>query len=368
MKTPKQERMNDPRSLNWWMLPLLTVFLGGATGMNCGHHRSHTKTLAASAEVATIQEQDTGSWDHLPYFGFNAKGTLDVDQQTKYANDFLDQIGPAKIKKNLVVRVTAGTLSQLTFDKDWTSGMIQKWVGLQKRQGIRFIYVVNGNDTPSNQAAIIQKWLDAGAHFDFLEMMNEYYLPKYAKGDVSHREVREKISPEKYVDEILPAFWNDLDRFGLPYYLIFAPSKPGHKNSNDHLEHWNEVMENAMKNKYPGRQLNATIHLYVRGGADLDDFDYGQIDRVRNMMPAGRHIAVTEAGVIDPGLTYQQAGEAALTHYRQILKHLHAGDYLLDQVLYNASRKDNTAALNPASNGETLKGKAVLQFIQRRLQ
>lgn len=321
--------------------------------------------MAEQRSQAAADDHDTSAW-HLPFFGFNAKGMMDVEQQTRYANSFFDQI-PGSIKKNMVVRVTAGTQSQLAYAKDWTSDMINDWVGFQKKQGVRFIYVVNGNDTPANQAAMIQRWMDAGASFDFIEMMNEYYLPKYAKGDLSKEEVKEVVTPEKYVNTILPAFWKELDRFNLPYYVIFAPSKPGHANADKISEHWNEVLSDALKNKYPDRQLNATIHLYLRGSSDLNAFDYDQIDQVRKDMPAGRHIAITEAGVIDPGQSLQQSGETAVAHYKNIIKHLRQGDYLLDQILYNAGKNNNTTALSPQTNGETSKGKVILQFIRNRL-
>lgn len=375
--------MTVQRMMNWGSVPVLFLFLTGASGLHCGasqaqaratasgHAAMEAKAASVEPAVATkavgVDDQDTGRWNR-PFFGFNAKGTLDVPTQTKFANAFFDKITSPNIKKNLVVRVTAGTYSQLTYMKDWSDEMIKMWVDLQKKQGIRYIYVVNGNDTPANQAQVIQRWLDAGAHFDLIEMMNEYYLPKYAKGDLSKPEVKEKITPEKYVNEILPAFWKELDRFNLPYYLIFAPTRPGRAGADKIMSHWNDVLTDAVKNKYPDRQLNATLHLYVLEKANADDFDYDQIDQVRKDLPAGRHIAITEAGVVDPSLSYQEAGQISVAHYRNILKHLQPGDYLLDQILYNAGKKNNTAALNPQSNGETMKGKAILQFIQTKLE
>jgi hypothetical protein len=360
------------RMMGWGAMPLLFIFLSGSTTEGCNEPQTSKQSPAQTPPPteqrtqAAPDDQDTSAW-HLPYFGFNAKGALDPEKQTQYADAFFDQI-PGFIKKNMVVRVNAGTQSQQTFADDWTPAMMKLWADFQKKQGVRFIYVVNGNDTPANQAAMIQRWMDAGASFDFIEMMNEYYLPKYAKGDKSKKEVTDMITPEKYVNTILPDFWKELDKFHLPYYVIFAPSKPGKANADKIMDHWNEVMTDALKNKYPDRQLNATIHLYLKGGTDLGGFDYDQIDRVRKDMPSGRHIAVTEAGVIDPGLSYQQAGETAASHYRNILQHLQPGDYLLDQVLYNAGKNNNTAALNPQTNGETNKGKVILQFIKNRLK
>ena len=325
-----------------------------------------TGLFSMCSPSAKVKAQSANN-NNLPYFGFNAKGTLNADEQTNYTNDLLDQITQTDIKKNLPIRVTGGTLSQTTYKNDWTLEIIHKWVALQKKQGIRFIYVVNGNDEPANQAAIIKEWLSAGAHFDFIEMMNEYYLPKFARGDKSFKEVTEQVSPEKYVDTILPKFWKELDQFKLPYYLIFAPRRTDPK-ANEYLQHWNEVLSDAVIKKYPERNLNAVIHLYLKEETTVNRFDYDQIDAVRKQLPAGRYIAITEAGVINKELDYQAAADLTINHYRQILKHLIPGDYLLDQVLYNASKNNNTALVSPEFSGETPKGKAMIKFINGELK
>lgn len=360
--------MNGIKTMGWGTLPLIAILLSGAPGAECGQPGTTTNTSNppeernAPAAPATMAN-DTGSWPY-PFFGFNTKGRLDPGVQTRYANAFFDKITAPSIKSNLVVRVTGGTISQTTAGSDWTPEVIKDWTDLQKRQGIRFIYVVNGNDSPAEQAAAIQRWLDAGSHFDLLEMMNEYYLPKFAKGDRTKAEVTRQVTPEIYVDEILPTFWKELDRFHLPYYLIFAPEKGEGGGGDNRLAQWNEVVARATRNKWPERDLNATVHLYAHGG--IGNYDYGQIDRIRQSLPAGRHIAITEAGVLDPGMTFQENGQAAVQHYRNILQHLGPGDYLLDQVLYNPGKRNNISALD--RNGETNKGQIILQFIQNRLQ
>lgn len=302
------------------------------------------------------------TWD-LPYFGFNAKGTLEVTEQTTFANSYFNQI-PADIKENLVVRVTGGTLSQTTFNDNWTDDNINKWVQLQQAHGLRFIYVVNGNDAPLNQKNVIQRWINAGAKFDFIEMMNEYYLVKYAIGDTSNEEVTEKVSPQKYADTILPNFWNQLDIFNLPYYVILAPTASG--NLQTYYNAWNDTIINAIQNKYAGRKLNATLHCYQRGAGTA--FDYDQISNLKSRLPANSHLAITEAGIIDTTINYQQAGTAAIEHYKKIIPHLSKGDYLLDQILYNDLQNNNTAVLNPVYNGVTPKGALMLPFINHRLQ
>ncbi len=307
-------------------------------------------------------EPSTQSWD-LPYFGFNAKGTLDVNEQTGFANAYFNQI-PTEIKNNLAIRVTGGTLSQTTYNINWTDANINKWVQLQQTHKLRLIFVVNGNDAPINQKNLIQRWINAGAKFDFIEMMNEYYLVKYALGDTSNEEVTEKVSPQKYVDTILPNYWNQLDVFNLPYYIILAPTASG--NLQIYYNAWNDIIINAIQNKYAGRKLNATLHCYQRGAGSA--FDYDQINNLKTRLPTNSHLAITEAGIIDTTLNYQQAGAATIEHYKKIISRLNKGDYLLDQVLYNNSPLNNTANLSPVYNGVTPKGSLILNFVNNRLQ
>lgn len=315
--------------------------------------------LASSSGLSGQAHANDQTWNG-PFFGFNAKGTLDVAQQVGYADVFFSEI-PGWITPNLAVRVTGGTASQESYLDDWTDETIAAWAGLQESHHLRFIYVVNGNDTPANQRDVIQKWLDAGVQFDFLEMMNEYYLPKYAFGRTDLPEVSQQVTPERYASEILPAFWAELDRFALPYAIIFAPVRSNTGQANENMAHWNDVMLHSVIEAYPERDIDATLHLYTDG--DTGSFDYDQIERLRQALPAGRHIAITEAGVINKGLDYAEAGELAAEHYQNIVNLLQTGDYLLDQVLYNASRNNNTADLNPEFSGITPKGQRILQFI-----
>ena len=302
------------------------------------------------------------SWD-LPYFGFNAKGSLDVAEQTNYANTYFNQI-PTEIKNNMAIRVTGGTRSQYTFNSDWTDEGINKWVQLQQAHGLRFIYVVNGNDAPINQKNVIQRWINAGAKFDFIEMMNEYYLVKYAIGDTSNPEVTEKVSPQKYVDTILPNFWHQLDVLNIPYYLILAPTSTG--NIQTYYKAWNDTVINAIQNKYTSRKLNVSLHLYARGAGN--PFDYNQINNIKARLPQDRKLAITESGIVDNTLSSEQAGTLAVEHYKKIISHLGKGDYLLDQVLYFNVPNSNTANLSPQYNGVTPKGSLLLTFINNRLR
>ncbi len=314
---------------------------------------------------SSTEQQNESTLDR-PYFGFNAKGLMNTSQQTIYADQYFQQV-TNRFKPNMVVRVTGGTSSQITFGNDWTNGAITDWVALQKKHGLRFIYVVNGNDSPANQSLLIQRWITAGAKFDFLEMMNEYYLTKFANGDTSFDEVTKRVTPEIYARDILPDFWAALDHFGLPYYIIFAPARPDQPVAQQKMDYWNQVMIDSVMKQFPQKNIHATLHLYHNGDG-ITNFDYEQIDRIRIRLPSGRHIAITEAGIVNENLSIQEVGTKAINHYKNILPHLQKGDYLLDQVLYNEGANNNTTNLSPVYQGISPKGELLLQFINNELR
>lgn len=309
------------------------------------------------------------------YMGFNAKGTNNTVQQVAYTKAYLEGL-PTSVRSNIAIRVTGGTVSQTTYSDDWTPAMIQAWVNLQTQLGIRFIFVVNGNDTPVHQKDLIQRWLVAGAKFDFIEMMNEYYLTKYAEGDISKPEVKRKITPEDYANIMLPLFWEELDQFNLPYYIIFAPTRLN-PIADARTRHWNNVMIDQVINHYPNRNLNATLHLYTSGHSDEDDdidiFNYKQIDTLRKRLPVDRRIAITEAGVLDSTISIQELTPIAILHHKHIDQHLQKGDYLFDQVLYNPIKDNNTTDLSPwvdkpDNDHTTVKGVAVRSYFKESLE
>lgn len=321
--------------------------------------------ILTGCEKNTVPQDNSPTWEQ-PYFGFNAKGLLNTGQQVSYAQQYFSQMH-SWIKPNIVIRVTGGTASQTAFENDWTNETISQWTALQQQHQLRFIYVVNGNDSPQNQHDIIQKWISAGARFEFLEMMNEYYLPKFTHGDTSFEEVSRVVTPEIYANEILPEFWEELDRFNLPYYIIFAPTRPDKPDAQQKMDHWNRVMLDSVIPVYSQRNIHATLHLYDSGD-DLSSFDYDQIRRLRLQLPEDRHIAVTEAGIINDSLNSDECGLLAVVHFKNLLAQLQKGDYLLDQVLYNTSANNNTANLSPGYSGITPKGTRILQFVNNQLQ
>ncbi len=317
-------------------------------------------TRAVRAQEPTQEQAVEGG---LPYIGFNAKGDLRTAEQVRMADSLLARF-PQLLKKKMVIRVAGGTRSQKTFLRDWSEDKVRLWADLQKKHGVRMVYTVNGNDTPENQLKVIRRFMDAGVTFDFLEMMTEYYLPKFRLGKTERPEVTRVVTVEDYLFEILPEYWKVLDPLALPYYVIYAPHKPhSSKKQQEYYNAWNEKMNEALNGKYADRDLHAVLHLYQRGS---EPYDYGQISRLRNQMPKGRHIGVTEAGVIDPDKSYEEIAPRVRAHYLGILRELNAGDYFMDQVLYTDYKNDNSSTLHSEftkTNGLTPKGKAVVDLI-----
>lgn len=295
-----------------------------------------------------------GGGARVVQLGFNAKGTLDTDAQVAYARAMLDAMSPAA-RSRIHVRVTGGTRSQTEIGRHWEKSQLDAWIGLQDDYGIGLVFVVNGNDPPAAQAQFVQRWIDGGATFSFLEMMNEYYLPRYRNGDTSFEEVTKQVTAESYTTEILPAYMAALSRFGLPMFVIAAPEK-----GNPELAAWNDTIVSAFAAH--ADWAGVTVHLYETGAT----FDYAQIDALRARLPPGTPIAITECGVTDESITsYAQAAERFAAHERTVLSFLKPGDYLFDQVLYlNDADKYFTATLHPSSGGLTEKGAAIVDLFE----
>lgn len=288
--------------------------------------------------------------------GFNAKGLLDTTTQVQLADQMLAAI-PAAVRARLQVRVTGGTTSQVDLPADWSDPQLDAWVGLQKKYGIGLVYVVNGNDTPASQAAAVARWIAHGARFTFLEMMNEYYLPRYRDGPIGG-EVSRLVTPASYVTEILPAFLSTLGQFALPTFIICAPRKTASNAT------WNDAMVDAVK-QHSTDHWGVTLHLYDAGGGA---YDYQQISDLRDRLPPGTPIAVTEAGVTDPTvMDWPTAGARVYSHYQQIATQLHEDDFLFDQILfsnYQEPDKKLPSTLHPDTAGLTPKGEQVIRFIE----
>lgn len=292
------------------------------------------------------------------HFGFNAKGLVDTSRQVAYAGSMLARYDAQELD-GMVIRVLGGTISQKTAPSDWSDEDIRAWVELQRQTGVDFAFMINGNDGADSQRAFFDRWVSLGAHFTFIEMMNEYYLRKYLDGDTALPEVTAAVRPEDYVGTIVPTYVAAFRDLGLPFFLILAPTAEG-AAAQARNDHWNDTVIAALTT-HPEAGFGVTLHLYARGA----DFDYAQIDRIRARLPTGTPIAVTEAGILAPSVVMSDAfPQASYDHLSAVYAHLEAGDYLLDQVLYTDYASWQPADLHPAFDGLSPKGERVLAFFE----
>lgn len=290
-----------------------------------------------------------------PKIGFNCKASYQTPVQVALA-DSLFSLMSENALANMVLRIPGGTRSQKDFARDWPDARMKMWIDLQKKYGYQMVYVVNGNDSPANQLELIRRWQKNGAEFVFLEMMTEYYLHKFQKPLLNKPEVTRKVTQEDYTEEILPAFYQHLDSLNLPYYLIFAPVKI--RRGIDRYAGWNDHMAEYVKNEK--REVGAVLHLYWK---DPDEpYDYDQIARLRKRLPKGMPIAVTEFGVLTRAIDQNRHAELSVDHAQSIVAQLGAGDFIMDQVLYNDYPGNIMGNTNPRLGGITLKGEAMVEY------
>ena len=312
------------------------------------------------AEIREEVVEEAGKLE-LPQIeiGFNAKGDLNNPAQLSMVDALMDDLS-TEIKSHMHIRVSAGTRSQRRLPSDWAESDVRGWCELQKKHGFGLVYVVNGNDAPENQAEFVAKWLAYGAKFSFIELMNETYLSKYREGDASRPGAEGQITIEDYTDRLVPAFSEHLAPFDVPLYLVFAPKK-GKGKKRTYNDEWNEAVGGFASQAPEGHTYGAVVHLYFDGG----EYDYGQIDRLRAMLPEGTPIAVTEAGLsARTGYNYDERGELIEAHYRKINARLKPGEYLFDHILYTDYDNDMDATLHPNYKGISPKGEYVLRWMR----
>ncbi len=323
----------------------------------CSTHEGGTAAPGADAGASNdAGVLDAGGPDvHL---GFNAQGNVNVPEQVAYAQTMLQQLGPAQ-RAGMVIRALGGTASQRLPPSGWTDADIMSWVSLQSSTGIGLSFTVDGNDPPASQRAFYDHWVSLGAHFRFIEMMNEYYLPKYTRGDTSLPEVTKAVDADDYVSTILPSYFAAFSGVDSRFFVILAPSKDatGASSSNDA---WNDTVIGHL-GSFGSVSLGVTIHLYK----ESDTFDYDQVARIAARLPSGMPIAITESGILDTDvMTSPGYGQAATDHLSAIFARLRPGDFLFDQVLYGKGVDVGPDDLHPTYGGVTPKGQAVVTYFK----
>ncbi len=331
---------------------LVVVALLASCGKNSKKSKSNQKLpkeQLVSSELPEVKAIE---------LGFNAKGNLNAGQQTAMFETLLQTL-PEHLRKRLHVRISGGTLSQRQLPNDWHRGDRMLWIALQKQYHFGLVYVINGNDTPESQRAFLGQWIDEGARFSFLEMMNEYYLSKFKAGDTSKPGVTRKVDFIDYTSDILPRYVDALADLDIPMHLIFAPMKG--RKVDDYNAQWNEHVAQFVHQGYKNATFGAAVHLYFDGGA----YDYDQITALRALLPEGTSIAVSESGLVaKTKFSPNEVGELTVQHYAQIGSRLLTCDYLFDHVLYNDYKNDLNATLHPNYKGLSPKGEFVMAWMK----
>lgn len=302
-----------------------------------------------------------------PGLGFNVKGSLNPEEQTRFLRTELENLrGRGVDTARIWLRLQGGTISQKTFPRDWSDEDIGLWAAIQRDFGCRFVFVVNFNDTAEGQRRLFGRFAERGVAYEFIELGNEQYLRKYARGtDGEAVEVGPRtrdMTPEKYIglcNEYMAAFAD----LGLPYFVQLAPEKGEAANAAA----WNRAIAKAFnEGLFASPAVNASLHLYEKSGRG--DLREGQISDARRLFARPIRIAVTEFGVMDKeGPAPSPARiEQELSLAKRIIDRLEAGDVALNQLLYTDYAEPGAAVLHPRSGGLTEKGAKMLGFFVPR--
>lgn len=301
------------------------------------------------------------------YVGFNAKGNLDTSNQYKYVEKQFAVLKKSRMDTSKIyLRLQGGSISQKTYSKNWSNSQIVLWSKLQKKYNCKYIFVVNFNDSVSNQVKFYARLRKAGLKFYGIELGNEQYLPKFAESKIAqYAEVTKRtaaMTPKKYIS-MSREYIKAMKKYKLPFYVQFVPKSKSNRKS---YKAWNDAMVSAINGKKWGYdKINGTIHLYERDS--FGSLDVKQINRLKKRIKHKFNIAVTESGVVDKKntLSDKEYAKQELELTRRILTQLKSGDMLLNQVLYIDYKTIGSAAIHPLKKGLTTKGKEIMKLFKK---
>ncbi len=301
------------------------------------------------------------------HVGFNAKGNLDTSRQYSYVKKQFAALKKSKADTGKIyLRLQGGSISQKTYSKNWSNGKIALWKKLQSEYKCKYIFVVNFNDTVSNQVKFYERLKKAGLKFCFVELGNEQYLPKFAQSKISeYDEVTKrtaKMTSAKYIN-MCKEYIKGMKKYKLPFYVQFAPKS---KNNEKLFSAWNNSIVSAINGKKFGYdKIYGAIHLYERDGAG--SLDVKQIAALKKRIKRKFYIAVTESGVVDKKnkLTDSSYTKQETELTKRILTQLKSGDMLLNQVLYTDYKTVGSAVIHPDKKGLTNKGKEIMKLFKK---
>lgn len=247
-----------------------------------------------------------------------------------------------------------------------TQGQIDAIVAMQRRHGLRIVYMVNVNDTLANQTAFVERLFAAGVDVAMLELGNELYLPKFRDGDTSQLGVTRAWTVEDYVG-MLRTWSPALRSFGVPLYGIGASHDPGDRPRDAYRRTWNEVLHAAMRDD-PTLLDGVTFHLYVgieRNGIDPEEhLTDERLDFLDSF--EGFPVAITEAGHQFSEVTPENLARS-VAFWDLLSSRLGPGDVFGLHVLYNDhGRPSATGYTLFDQNGRTVVGDLLADWLARR--
>jgi len=241
-------------------------------------------------------------------------------------------------------------------------------LALQQAHGTQLVYDVNVNDQLDSQTEFLTLLLERGVDIAMLEMGNELYLPKFAKGDTSAIGVTRAWTVDQYVD--LLRDWGPRLRDvvpGVPLYGVGASHGSTDAAGDTTRRQWNESLFAAIKQR-PGLIDGITFHHYAGGDASgasdeevtVGDAEFAYLDTFGDLP-----VAITESGYRSATVTEATLNRAE-AFWSALRARLKPGDVFGIHVMYNPSNQAGSRAMSLYDeNGRTAVGDRVAQWLSR---
>jgi len=266
------------------------------------------------------------------------------------------------------LRPRGGSGSQKHDISMWTDSLCFLWGQLQSIYNFKAVFVINYNRPVAEEIDLFNKFQSFGLTHHAIEYGNEFYLNKFFLGDTLHASgtvtpVTAFMTVEKYqlmTDDFIAAF----ETFALPHLLIFAPAFKGTPAIQARYIDWNSKMSQFICSHIHSN-LHGTLHVY----SPSHDFSADTIGNIKNLLPQGRSLHVTEYGFKnDDGsgnehLTPEQLAIEEAIHAQRILEQLSDEDVMYSHQLFNNYLLPGALNAWINYNGITPKGFALLNLL-----
>lgn len=252
---------------------------------------------------------------------------------------------------------------------------VKDFIRYTRAHGKEVIWTLNMTSrTLETEMEYVKQLMKNGLNITAFEYGGEFYLPKYAKGDLSKKAVVEKVTAEIYTDmlsEWLPAFMEVLPLSEGDHIVIGASHGNSDSQRDRYRKQWNTTVAAYLQAEFPeiADDLSWSFHLYAGARSKAGKGEEDVVDRLdfsfMKEFPEEMKIFVTESGYEVAGFSASELKKAR-DFWAALYRALRPGDVFGIHMLVHKGNKPNPYALIDRSGELTPVGEKFRDWLKER--